>query len=1060
MGFRAGQAKGPSVSLGGGGGLAAVTTADSNSIGFGGDGTALNPLTADVVVDPASPLPITIGAAGLSVANPTLSVASYATEAGLDAIIADPTILYAIALADVVLTTDKDLLGRELVIVGASLFYAAPSLITISNGLLVLEQAFVFQNNCTLILEGCNFRVGQLAAANTTEQTLTIASTTIGVFSWASNSGQSSVSTMGFAQAYASTTPWAAISTLHDAFSYNNQFACLLSCGTSVTLPARFILSVADGGGGKEKFVALVDISGTAAGTCQITLLAHHNPQDFAALYVDNTGLVWVDAGPLRTLLVDVLPIKSAENIGNSSYTFMHSAAAAAPAVIRAQADLRPITSAVTKEPTGWDDPANVDVHYSVAADAWGAARTITLRAVSGSATLYWRGSALLTIDAATGWTSQPHAATLDVPYYLYYNGTKWSFGDAVLEIVSWEFSDAMAAFVYYGTNDKWALRECHGLMPYQSHREDHYNIGTYRRKGATDFGAVTFTPNTLPTASSPASVKRPSVAACELWDEDLKTINPAVSSNYCQLYLTGASLSTFVENQTDIVPFAATTTRAAWNNINAGGVGVWGLTALGNNEFGVVFVVEVPVASDATSQQYRKLFLCGQNVYATAIEAEAVSFSSLNLGIFFTTATEWLVTQRIVVKGSASNDAWLVQSTQQIIGSQATQISVASSGMVNPMTTTGDLIAGGTTSTPSTPTRIAAGAVGTALMGNGVGVLPSYQAMATSDLTQSAVLATWTGLRWLKIGSVNGDWTGILCLRSASFNIRLAFDYSSPSDGIGMSILSHMYDTSAQKVTKLKWVDGALWAYAASTQSLVQSEMISTSYLRAGTPPTWTWDMATLQAGEPVGASLNSLLDITNTTNSTYTANNRKIKTPATLATDDTTTLVTKGYVEGLAGTSGIAQATFDVAAPGVLESSLNGGEGYAMRIMATASGTISQIGFFASAAGTENIYLAIYADGDTGARLANATKVNGALGMNWATLNTPISVVAGAGYWLAVESASSAVTFLYGVVVNGGSPIAKKWFIAASPSATALPASLPAGVGSVVSVHLAMRT
>jgi hypothetical protein len=330
---------------------------------------------------------------------------------------------------------------------------------------------------------------------------------------------------------------------------------------------------------------------------------------------------------------------------------------------------------------------------------------------------------------------------TPDTLYYLYYNGTKWSFGDAVLEVTPWDFSEAQAAYVWFGATDKWALRECHGIMQYQSHREDHFNIGTYRRRGATDYGAVTFTPNTFPTAASPASVKRPAVAACELWDEDLMTINPALTGDYCQLYLLNAAVSTFVQNQADIVPFASATTRAAFNLLTGA---VWSLSALNTNQYGVVFVVEVPVASDSVSQQYRKVFVLGQAAYASAAAAEAVSFNSLNLSTFGTAAVEWLATQRIVIRGSASNDAWLIQSTQQLVGSQASLVSVSNTGMVNPMTAIGEMIYGATS---GVPTALAAGTAGQLLQSNGAAAptwvaAPSGASVRTYTYSQPAVVA------------------------------------------------------------------------------------------------------------------------------------------------------------------------------------------------------------------------------------------------------------------------------------------------------------------------------
>ena len=43
-----------------------------------------------------------------------------------------------------------------------------------------------------------------------------------------------------------------------------------------------------------------------------------------------------------------------------------------------------------------------------------------------------------------------------------------------------------MIAYVYYGTSDKFALRECHGIMPFNTHQELHNVIGTYRNSGGT----------------------------------------------------------------------------------------------------------------------------------------------------------------------------------------------------------------------------------------------------------------------------------------------------------------------------------------------------------------------------------------------------------------------------------------------------------------------------------------------------------------------------------------------------------------------------------------------
>jgi hypothetical protein len=415
--------------------------------------------------------------------------------------------------------------------------------------------------------------------------------------------------------------------------------------------------------------------------------------------------------------------------------------------------------------------------------------RRVTVNAISGTASLYWRGTAVLTVTAGVPWNSAQHAVTTGLAYYLYYDGVSFSFGDLVKEVTPWRFDYAMVAFCYYGAADRWGIREPHGLnLPETAHREDHFNIGTWRQTGATNYGAVTW-PGAF--GSTVPANRRPVIAACDLWDEDVPTTNAAQSSAYCLLFLAGAgAISTFQENNLDIVPLTGVGGRACWNNPNGGGPGIWTNTALASNEYTPVFTVEVPVTSDATSQAFRKLQVTGQAAYATAALAQAVEFFSLNLGTFFNIAPEWLATQRTVVRGNNANDQWSITSSQQLVGTRFQQVSVASSGMTNPMTTTGDLIVAANTAVPATPDRLAAGAAGTVLTGNGAGVLPSWQTPSagggkaqTMTFYENAAIGALTRIR--PLGS-DGTYTvvGIPVLNSGTIRKFACISHGASSAG------------------------------------------------------------------------------------------------------------------------------------------------------------------------------------------------------------------------------------------------------------------------------------
>ena len=121
----------------------------------------------------------------------------------------------------------------------------------------------------------------------------------------------------------------------------------------------------------------------------------------------------------------------------------------------------------LTKEPTGFTSPADVIVTYD------STARTVTL---TGTVEAYFRGTVVSAL--VSGWVSDAHTATTG-PWFLYYNGSAFVWSQT-----AWTWDMLMIAFVKYGTTDKFAIRETHGLMQWQAHEEFHETIGTYASAG------------------------------------------------------------------------------------------------------------------------------------------------------------------------------------------------------------------------------------------------------------------------------------------------------------------------------------------------------------------------------------------------------------------------------------------------------------------------------------------------------------------------------------------------------------------------------------------------
>jgi len=351
--------------------------------------------------------------------------------------------------------------------------------------------------------------------------------------------------------------------------------------------------------------------------------------------------------------------------------------------------------NSITKEITGFASPESVIVTYD------STTRKITL---TGTVTAYFQG-VLVNHSLVSGWVSSAHDSATDHIYFLYYNGSAFFWGTDVYP----GFDVLMIATVFYRAVNKFALRECHGMMPWQVHQELHLNIGTYRRSGG-DISGTTI-------GSTTAAQRRPDISACVIADEDLLTTNPALASKlYSQRYIVGTNVITYSLAAADIVPLSVN--NPYYNSYSAPN---WGQTLMPANSVQSIWLFEVPVTADAGSQEIRHVFVQGQWItqatgagvpaMAKALADELLRISSeLYLGNIGLISNEYVAIKRIVIQYVGGN--WSIAGEYALLGSRYTQISAPSSNFISsvyanaPITGTGVVsdplvIAAATTSVP-----------------------------------------------------------------------------------------------------------------------------------------------------------------------------------------------------------------------------------------------------------------------------------------------------------------------------------------------------------------------
>lgn len=303
----------------------------------------------------------------------------------------------------------------------------------------------------------------------------------------------------------------------------------------------------------------------------------------------------------------------------------------------------------ITEDPTGFVDPEDITVTYD------SATRKITLTGTS--ITLLWQGVKIW--DGITTWTSQAHDAVNGM-WFLYFDGTDFIWTNAITGFDILKV--AQIAFVYYGASDKFAIRECHGLMPWQAHKEFHQTIGTYRVTGGSLNGYV------IPPTSD--AENRPGIDGCLIADEDLETTNSAWANDgpYTLAYLLGAGGDfTFLKNEANIS--ALTGGICSWNEYTGG---AWQLTAMAVSKYANIWLVAAPMTADAGSQEYRFFFMQPQQEYTSASEAEAEDPRELDYGTLTSLFTEFVFIAQITIQRIPGlTGAFKIVLIQDILGSR-----------------------------------------------------------------------------------------------------------------------------------------------------------------------------------------------------------------------------------------------------------------------------------------------------------------------------------------------------------------------------------------------------
>jgi hypothetical protein len=334
--------------------------------------------------------------------------------------------------------------------------------------------------------------------------------------------------------------------------------------------------------------------------------------------------------------------------------------------------------SELTGEPTGFSDPSAVIINGD------STTRTVTL---TGTWTAHYKGVKNNTI--VSGWTSPAHGTDTTTQYFLNYNGTDIEWTD-VASLDATFFQNLLIAFAFYDSiNSNWVyLREPHGFMPWQSHRGDHYNIGTYKLTGGTLSGFV--------LNSVTAADRRPDVSGCVVYDEDIPTTILGLAAGTYTLYgILGTDAdASFLVGANDIVRLSGN--RPFWNEFTGGS---WTQTLIGNNEYMNVWLIAIPVTADASSQAYRYVWQQGQFASSVLSDVQSRSVFDLSQGELEVLTPESVYIARVIIRYLGGN--WDIVQVDNLTGSRVSQATSPSGVFLSSVASDTSLTGLGTTDSP-----------------------------------------------------------------------------------------------------------------------------------------------------------------------------------------------------------------------------------------------------------------------------------------------------------------------------------------------------------------------
>lgn len=282
-----------------------------------------------------------------------------------------------------------------------------------------------------------------------------------------------------------------------------------------------------------------------------------------------------------------------------------------------------------TKEPTGFVDPTAVTVSYD------STERKITL---TGTLSYYWRGTK---VTLTSPWTSSAHDSGDGSFYLRSTDGVNFTWANSL-----WALSDIQVAFVIVAQSGavKLGIRECHGLMPWNTHETLHYTVGAYLKSGGRLDGN-TYTENTASDAGT-----TPGLLEAVISDEDLDTTIAAwTQGTYTTMRIGASSVATFDTAAT--FPFRSS---GSYILVNTPSTGAEAATV--NGRYVNVYTIMLPVTADAGSQAYRVLWLQPQAAYTSLAAAQAEDPRSLALGTLSSLSPEFTITSRITYVTAAGD--------------------------------------------------------------------------------------------------------------------------------------------------------------------------------------------------------------------------------------------------------------------------------------------------------------------------------------------------------------------------------------------------------------------